>query len=378
MVNSRASWRGWPNQVLLSAGLDLPDAGENGSSTAGVSTIQYSPLAPERARDPNGQFAACEAALLQGCRAAIARPMLNDRSSILSLLETRRSGKPRDLVGPGPTPEELERMLTIAARTPDHGKLTPWRFVTVGGRSARRVRGALLQQALAEDDPDAPPAKHQKEHDFAHYQGALVVLVSAPVAGPQDPAVGAGTVVRRGGDEPAARGACPGLCRRLGDRLARLFGARPRAPSASPASGSPASSSSATPAASSKSGRGPSWRQCSERVAAARTLSLAIELSRDPLYYDSMTLRTQHDKPVYVRLRETIADAILAGKYGDGDPLPSVRALAAEEQANPADRRQGLSGLPGRRPDRRQARSRHVRRAGRAGAAAATPSAASS
>src|SRR3954462_4679376 len=48
-----------------------------------------------------------------------------------------------------------------------------------------------------------------------------------------------------------------------------------------------------------------------------------------------MTLRTQHDKPVYVRLRETIADAILAGKFGDGDPLPSVRALAAEQQANP-------------------------------------------
>jgi GntR family transcriptional regulator len=48
-----------------------------------------------------------------------------------------------------------------------------------------------------------------------------------------------------------------------------------------------------------------------------------------------MTLRTQHEKPVYVRLRETIADAILAGKYGDGDPLPSVRALAADEQANP-------------------------------------------
>ena len=48
-----------------------------------------------------------------------------------------------------------------------------------------------------------------------------------------------------------------------------------------------------------------------------------------------MTLHTQHDKPVYVRLRETIADAILAGKFGDGDPLPSVRALAAEEQANP-------------------------------------------
>jgi GntR family transcriptional regulator len=48
-----------------------------------------------------------------------------------------------------------------------------------------------------------------------------------------------------------------------------------------------------------------------------------------------MTLGKQHDKPVYIRLRETIADAILTGKFNDGDPLPSVRALAAEEQANP-------------------------------------------
>ena len=48
-----------------------------------------------------------------------------------------------------------------------------------------------------------------------------------------------------------------------------------------------------------------------------------------------MTLGKPHEKPVYLRLRETIADAILSGKFSDGDPLPSVRALAAEEQANP-------------------------------------------
>ena len=48
-----------------------------------------------------------------------------------------------------------------------------------------------------------------------------------------------------------------------------------------------------------------------------------------------MPVGKPHEKPVYVRLRETIADAILAGRYGDGDPLPSVRALAAEQQANP-------------------------------------------
>ena len=48
-----------------------------------------------------------------------------------------------------------------------------------------------------------------------------------------------------------------------------------------------------------------------------------------------MTLGSPHEKPVYIRLRETIAEAILAGRFKDGDPLPSVRALAAEEQANP-------------------------------------------
>ena len=48
-----------------------------------------------------------------------------------------------------------------------------------------------------------------------------------------------------------------------------------------------------------------------------------------------MTLRSAHEKPVYGRLREVIADAILVGRYADGDPLPSVRALAAEQGANP-------------------------------------------
>jgi len=106
--------------------------------------------------------------------------MLNDRSSTLSLLETRRSAKPRELVGPGPTPEEMERILTIAARVPDHGKLTPWRFVTVGD-DQRDAFGAVLRQALVEFDSCATIAHHQKEDEFAHYQGQLVVLVSAAV-----------------------------------------------------------------------------------------------------------------------------------------------------------------------------------------------------
>jgi nitroreductase len=107
--------------------------------------------------------------------------MLNDRSSILSLLETRRSAKPRELIGPGPTAAELEQMLAIAARTPDHGKLVPWRFVIVSD-DQRDALGALLRQALAEKDPCASLAHHEKEDEFAHYAGLLLVLVSAPVA----------------------------------------------------------------------------------------------------------------------------------------------------------------------------------------------------
>ena len=63
------------------------------------------------------------------------------------------------------------------------------------------------------------------------------------------------------------------------------------------------------------------------------------------LYYDSMTLRSPHEKPVYVRLRETIADAILSGRYTDGDALPSVRALAADEAANPLTVAKAYQGL---------------------------------
>ena len=106
--------------------------------------------------------------------------MLNDRSSIVSLLETRRSAKPRELVGPGPTAQEMERILTVAARTPDHGKLTPWRFVTVAD-DQRDAFGAILREALVEHDPCASIAHHEKEDQFAHYEGQLVVLVSAPV-----------------------------------------------------------------------------------------------------------------------------------------------------------------------------------------------------
>lgn len=106
--------------------------------------------------------------------------MLNDLSSPLSLLRTRRSGRAREMVGPGPTDEQLRQILEIAVRTPDHGKLAPWRFVVVG-REQREEFAALLRRALTANDPEAGPAHHQKADDFARQGEALVVLLSAPV-----------------------------------------------------------------------------------------------------------------------------------------------------------------------------------------------------
>ena len=106
--------------------------------------------------------------------------MLNDRSSLLSLLKTRRSAKPRLMTEPGPTRPELEQILAIAARTPDHGKLAPWRFVVVE-EDQRDALSRLLRAALSQEEPNATGAHHNKEDEFARYGGRLVVLVSAPL-----------------------------------------------------------------------------------------------------------------------------------------------------------------------------------------------------
>jgi len=106
--------------------------------------------------------------------------MLNDISTPLSLLETRRSGKAREMIAPGPTEAQLEQILRIAARSPDHGKLAPWRFIIVD-KDQRDALALLLRRALAANDPCAGPAHHAKADEFAHQGEALVVLVSAPV-----------------------------------------------------------------------------------------------------------------------------------------------------------------------------------------------------
>ena len=103
--------------------------------------------------------------------------MFNDRSSPLALLQTRRSGKPRDLIAPGPDDAELRTILEVALRTPDHGKLAPWRFVIVDDRAALAT---LITDAYRAERPQAARTEIESLEQFAHQAPALVVVLSSP------------------------------------------------------------------------------------------------------------------------------------------------------------------------------------------------------
>lgn len=105
--------------------------------------------------------------------------MFNDTSSPLALLATRRSGKPRDLVAPGPDADQLAQVLAIAARTPDHGKLAPWRFVVVG-QDQRAALAALIIDAYRTERPEASRTEIESLDQFAHQAPTLVVVLSSP------------------------------------------------------------------------------------------------------------------------------------------------------------------------------------------------------
>jgi nitroreductase len=81
----------------------------------------------------------------------------------LELLKTRRSVKPNELIGPGPSTAEIDTILTIAARVPDHGKLAPWRFLVFEG-DARFKAGDAIAAVFRAKYPDATPEQIEQEH----------------------------------------------------------------------------------------------------------------------------------------------------------------------------------------------------------------------
>lgn len=70
----------------------------------------------------------------------------------LSFLARRRSASALTLVSPGPNAEEIETLLTLAVRAPDHGKLSPWRFVVISGEAKAKFVTGL--EEIASSRPD--------------------------------------------------------------------------------------------------------------------------------------------------------------------------------------------------------------------------------
>jgi nitroreductase len=102
-------------------------------------------------------------------------------ANAIDLLTTRRSVKPIELNGPGPTAAEISTLLTVASRVPDHGKLTPWRFIVFEG-DARLKAGATIAQVFRDKRPDATP--DQIEYERNRLARAPLVIAVVSRAGP--------------------------------------------------------------------------------------------------------------------------------------------------------------------------------------------------
>jgi nitroreductase len=72
----------------------------------------------------------------------------------LDLLLSRRSGSAKAMKGPGPSDAQIRTLIAAATRVPDHGKLTPWRFLILKGE-ARAALGDVSVRALKSTEPDA-------------------------------------------------------------------------------------------------------------------------------------------------------------------------------------------------------------------------------
>lgn len=101
----------------------------------------------------------------------------NDSASPAALIATRRSGKARDIIAPGPDAAQLAAILNAAARVPDHGKLFPWRLVVIDNRAA--FADALLAIYRA-GKPDAGRLEADAVTQFAVQSPCLVVVIASP------------------------------------------------------------------------------------------------------------------------------------------------------------------------------------------------------
>ena len=93
---------------------------------------------------------------------------------IIAFLAARRSVKPDRLVEPGPSPAELDTILTIASRVPDHKKLAPWRFILLEGEARARLGEVVAEACIAAEKE--PPSHVRLETERTRLMRAPLVI----------------------------------------------------------------------------------------------------------------------------------------------------------------------------------------------------------
>jgi len=112
--------------------------------------------------------------------------MPDPNHAALDFLLTRRSRPAKTLQGPAPTDDELRPLLEAAARTPDHGKLEPWRFIVIEKAAMPRLAEIVENRGKALGLEPEQIAKGRAQFDQGHL---AVAVIESPKQSDKIPAI---------------------------------------------------------------------------------------------------------------------------------------------------------------------------------------------
>lgn len=95
-------------------------------------------------------------------------------NAIIDFLSRRRSVKPDKLAAPAPSAAELDTILTIASRVPDHKKLAPWRFIVIEGDARARLGEVVAEACIAAEKE--PPSHVRLDTERGRFMRAPMVI----------------------------------------------------------------------------------------------------------------------------------------------------------------------------------------------------------
>ncbi len=105
---------------------------------------------------------------------------------VIDFLLSRISAPIQDLKAPGPSDSDIATILAAASRVPDHGRLTPWRFILYRGEARVKIGERLLELA---EQREGPLAEGRRQQELARFSRAPLVIgvISSPKENPKIP-----------------------------------------------------------------------------------------------------------------------------------------------------------------------------------------------